>query len=297
VTSQGRRLKDLLERKGVTIAPGAVDVLSARVFKQVGYEMVWAGGFMSSASQLGWADANVISLTEHATYVRNIVLATDLPVLADVDNGYGSAINVIRTVREMESAGAAGIVIEDQIMPKRCGLFPGNRPIVSADEMAGKIRAATESRSDPDFVIVARTDAFGAGLGLEDALERATRYVDAGANAVLPISKAFENLAAFANAADLGAPLLTAPTLFPWVSTDDLDRLGFKIMIQPLVAALTMYRALHDAMSVLLEQGAPEVLVDRMWTFEDMTALVELDDITTWEERYMPSGSTLVETT
>src|SRR5712692_7236669 len=113
--SPGRRLRELFERDGVTIAPGAVDVLSGRVFKRVGYEMIWAGGFMSSASQLGWADANVIGLTEHSAYVRNLALSTGLPVLVDVDNAYGSAINVIRTVREMEAAGAAGVVIEDQV--------------------------------------------------------------------------------------------------------------------------------------------------------------------------------------
>lgn len=294
MASAGRRLRDILGRTGVTIAPGAVDVLSGRVFKRIGYEMIWAGGFMSSASQLGWADANIISLTEHATYVRNLVLSTGLPTLVDVDNAYGSAINVIRTVREIEAAGGAGVVIEDQVFPKRCGLFPGNRPIVSQAEMVGKIRAALDARTDKDFVIVARTDSFGAGLNVDEAISRARAYVAAGADAILPISKKWENLESFGRNAKLGKPMLTAPTLFPWVNTKLLDEIGFKIMIQPLVAAQSMYKALTDAMTVLLRDGTPNALVGGMWTFKDLSDLVEIDQITAWENEYLPEGSSLV---
>ena len=292
--SMGKRLRALLERKGVTIAPGAMDVLSCMLFEQVGYEMIWAGGFMSSGSQIGWADANVLTLTEHVAYVRNIRLSTNLPILVDVDNGYGGAVNVIRTVREMELAGAAGIMLEDQVVPKRCALFPGNRPIITVEEMVGKIKAALDSRTDDSFVIAARTDSFGAGLSLNEALDRASAYVQAGADAILPISKNWDNLERFALADRIKLPLITAPTLFPDISTAHLDKVGFKIMIQPLVATQIALKAMREAMTVLLREGTTASLVDRMVTFPELSQILRLDQVARWEERFVPSGTTLV---
>lgn len=293
--SMGKRLRTLLTRDGVTIAPGSMDVLSCRLFEQVGYEMIWAGGFMSSASQIGWADANVLTLNEHASYVRNIRMSTDLPILVDVDNGYGGAVNVIRTVREMESAGAAGVMLEDQVVPKRCALFPGTRPIISIEEMVGKIKAALHARTDENFVIAIRTDSFGAGLTVDQAIERAATYVRAGADAILPISKKWDNLERFALRAKLGVPLLTAPTLFPEITTAHLDKIGYKIMIQPLLATQIAIKAMRDAMTVLLREGTRISLVDRMATFPELSQLVRLDQIAEWEERFVPTGTSLVD--
>ncbi len=290
----GNKLRALLERKGVTIAPGAMDVLSCMLFEQVGYEMIWAGGFMSSASQIGWADANVLTLTEHAAYVRNIHLSTNLPILVDVDNGYGGAVNVIRTVREMELAGAAGIMLEDQVVPKRCALFPGNRPIISVQEMVGKIKAALDARTDDSFVIAARTDSFGAALSLDEALDRASAYAQAGVDAILPISKKWDNLERFALAGRIKLPLLTAPTLFPEISTAHLDKVGFKIMIQPLVATQIALKAMREAMTVLLKEGTPASLVNRMVSFKELSQTLRLDQVAGWEDRFVPSGTTLV---
>jgi len=292
--SMGRQLRTILGRDGVTIAPGAIDVLSCMLYKDVGYEMIWAGGFMSSASQIGWADANVLTLTEHAAYVRNIRLATELPILVDIDNGYGGAVNVVRTVREMERAGAAGVMLEDQVIPKRCALFPGNRPIISTEEMVGKIKAALDARVDESFVIAARTDSFGSGLSVDGALERAAAYVEAGAEAILPISKKWENLERFGTRARLGVPLITAPTLFPEVTTALLDKIGYKIMIQPLISTQVALKAMREAMATLLREGTPVSLVDRGISFPELSELLRLGEVARLEERFVPSGTSLV---
>jgi len=292
--SMGKRLRTILDRKGVTIAPGAIDVLSCLLFQEIGYEMIWAGGFMSSASQIGWADANVLTLTEHATYVRNIRLATNLPILVDIDNGYGGAVNVIRTIREMEQAGAAGVMLEDQVIPKRCALFPGSRPIISKEEMIGKLKAALDARTDESFVIAARTDSFGAGLSVNEAIDRASAYVETGVDAILPISKKWENLERFATTAKLKVPLITAPTLFPQITTAHLDTVGFKIMIQPLIAAQVALKAMKEAMTTVLREGTPLSLVDRALTFPELSALLRLDEVAGWEEKFVPSGTSLV---
>lgn len=293
--SMGRRFKDLLQRDGVTMAPGATDMVSCLIFKEVGFETIWASGFMASGSLIGWPDTNVLSLSEHAAYVRNIVLTTDLPVFVDIDNGYGSAINVIRTVREMEAAGAGAMLMEDQVMPKRCALFPGNRPIISVPEMVGKIKAFVDTRKDPDLVLVARTDSFGAGLSVSEAIDRANAYVEAGADAIIPISKKWDNLEQFARKANLDVPLVTGPTLFPDITTKFLDEIGYKLMIQPLAPAQIIVKALRETMPILLRNGAPQALLDRMCSFDELKNLLRLGQVVEWEEKYVPSGTSLVD--
>lgn len=293
--SMGRRFKDLLVRDGVTIAPGATDMLSCLIFKEVGFETIWASGFMASGSLIGWPDTNVLTLSEHATYVRNIVLTTELPVFVDVDNGYGSAINVIRTVREMEAAGAAAMLMEDQVVPKRCALFPGNRPIITVQEMVGKIKAFVDTRKDPDLVLVARTDSFGAGLSVSEAIDRASAYVEAGADAIIPISKKWENLEQFARRADLAVPLVTGPTLFPQITTRFLDEIGYKLMIQPLAPAQVIVKALRETMATMKRDGSQQALQERMCSFDELKDLLRLGQVVEWEQKYVPSGTSLVD--
>lgn len=284
-------LREILHRDGITIMPGLTDVMSARIYKSVGFECLWAGGFMSSGASLGLPDANLLSITEHAQYVKNVVLSTGLPVLVDIDNGGGGILNVIRAVREIEQAGAAGIVLEDQDFPKHCALFLGGRPIIDTAEMVGKLRAACDARVDPNFVIIARTDAFGAGLSVDEAIARAKAYEAVGIDALLPISKNFANLANFAKQADLSIPMVIAPTLFPEAGTAELNSLGYKIVIQPLMGAQASYKALIDAMKLLTDEGAPQGFVDRMLTFEQLSALAGVPEATAAEDRYLPMGS------
>lgn len=291
--SVGRRFKDLLESDGVTIAPGATDMMSCLIFQELGFKTIWAGGFMASGCLIGWPDTNVLSLSEHATYVRNIVQTTGLPVFVDIDNGYGSAINVIRTVREMEAAGAAAMLMEDQVVPKRCALFPGNRPIIPVQEMVGKIKAFVDTRKDPDLVLVGRTDSFGAGLSVGEAIDRAGAYVEAGADAIIPISKHWDNLEQFARRSKLGVPLVTGPTLFPHITTRYLEEVGYKLMIQPLAPAQIIVKALRESMAILQRDGSPQALVDRMCSFDELKDLFRLGQVVEWEERYIPEGTSL----
>lgn len=291
-------LRQRLTKDEVLLVPGSQDVLSVRLFEKMGFEAVWAGGFMSAASRLGLPDANLITLSEHAEFARHCAFSVDVPVIVDVDNGFGNAINVIRTVREFERAGVAAIVLEDQVVPKRCGLFPGKRPIIEADEMVGKIRAATDAREDDAFMIIARTDSFGAGLSIDDAVERAKTYVDAGADAVLPISKQWENLAGFAKTArneGLRCPLITAPTLFGDVTYQQVGELGFNAQIQPLAAPAAALWAMREVLETWKRDGAPGAYLDRSFTFEEITDLIGIPEIAEAENAYLPQGSSLTE--
>src|SRR5437016_6514554 len=175
---ESRRL--LLRGPGIVLAAGAHDALSAKLAEQAGFDAIWAGGFGISAVQ-AVPDANILTLTETLEAVRRIVDAVAIPVVADCDNGYGNAINVMRTAAEFERAGAAGICIEDNEFPKRCSFYAGvRRDLVAVEEHSRKIEAATAARRSPDFVVVARTEALIVGLGLDEACRRGRGYAEAG---------------------------------------------------------------------------------------------------------------------
>src|SRR5436309_3343203 len=175
-----RRLRELLQAPGAIRSLGAHDVFTARLIEAAGLETVFLGGFGTSASLLGLPDVGLLPLTEMADAVRRMAQRVQIPVVADGDSGHGDLHNVARTVREFERAGAAGILIEDQVTPKRCGHFQGKQ-VIPADGMVLKLRAALDARRDHDLVIVARTDA-RAVEGIESAVERANRYGEAGAD-------------------------------------------------------------------------------------------------------------------
>src|SRR6516162_10036620 len=175
-----RRLRQLLNNPGVIRSLGAHDVFTARLVERAGLETVFLGGFGTAASLLGLPDVGLLTLTEIADAVRRMAARVEIPVVADGDTGHGDLHNVVRTVREFERAGAAGILLEDQVTPKRCGHFAGKQ-VIPVAEMVLKLKAALAARTDPDFVIVARTDA-RAVEGIDGAIERANRYGAAGAD-------------------------------------------------------------------------------------------------------------------
>src|SRR6266480_1601209 len=180
MTTATRQLRELLKRPGIIRSLGAHDVFTARLIEAAGLETVFLGGFGTSASLLGLPDVGFITLTEMADVVRRMATRVSIPVVADGDTGHGDLHNVVRTVREFERAGAAGILLEDQVTPKRCGHFQGKQ-LISAEEMVLKLRAALDARRDPNFVIIARTDA-RAVEGIDRAIERANCYGGVGAD-------------------------------------------------------------------------------------------------------------------
>ena len=172
--------KKLILDEDILVMPVAYDAVAARIIEQVGFKAVALGGYATSASFLGKPDMSLLTLTENVNHARNIAAAVNIPVFTDGDTGHGNVTNVIRTVRDFERAGVAGLFIEDQVFPKRCGHLEGKQ-VVPAEEMIAKIKAAVDARKDPDFVIMARTDAL-AIYGLNEAIDRANKYREAGAD-------------------------------------------------------------------------------------------------------------------
>src|ERR1700736_2962192 len=225
------QLRQLLADPDLIIAPGAYDALSARLIAQAGFSTVYMTGFGTAASVLGQPDVGLLTMSEMVS--RAAALASvvgDIPLIADADTGYGNPINVRRTIQEYERAGVAAVHIEDQIWPKKCGHMEGKQ-VIPIDEMVQKVRAAVDARQDPDFVIIARTDA-NAVNGLEDALRRGRAYRDAGADVIfIEAPRSMEELQAIVQAFP-GVPLLynwAESGKTPLLSLDEIRTLGFKL--------------------------------------------------------------------
>jgi carboxyvinyl-carboxyphosphonate phosphorylmutase len=249
------RLRRMLAEPGLIVAPGAYDGFSARLIEAAGFSAVYMTGAGTAASHLGQPDLGLTTLTEMATHASHLAGCISLPLIADADTGYGNALNVVRTVREYEKAGVAGLHIEDQVAPKKCGHIAGKQ-IVPAAEFADKIRAAVEYRTDPDLVIIARTDA-RAVSGLDDAIERANLYREAGADVIF--FEAPQSLAEIERVSrEVKAPLLANMVQggrTPAVKVSELERLGFKIVIFPGVCMRAAVPAIESALERLKQTG------------------------------------------
>jgi 2,3-dimethylmalate lyase len=249
------KLRQMLNSPGIILAPGAYDGISARLIERQGFKAVYMTGAGTAASVLGQPDIGLTTLTEMTTHAAHIASCVSLPVIADADTGYGNALNVIRTVREYERAGVAAIHLEDQVFPKRCGHLAG-KAVIPAKEFAEKIRAASENRTDPDFIIIARTDARAVN-GLDDAIARARLYREAGADVIFveaPTSR--EEIERIAR--EVEAPLLSNQVpggRTPAVTASELEKLGYKIVIFPAVGFMAAALAIEEALSKLKETG------------------------------------------
>jgi len=284
------RLRELLQGPGIVMVPGAHDAFTAKLIEQAGFSACYMTGAGTVAALLGLPDVGLITLTEMVMNARYIARAVSIPVISDADNGYGNAINVMRTVREYEAAGVAGIHIEDQIFPKKCGHMDG-KALVSLDEMAGKIRAAREAREDPDFVIIARTDS-RAVEGIEAAIRRANAYAEAGADVIFPEApQSREELARFAR--EIRAPLLANMTEFgksPLVPAAELERLGYRIVLYPASALRVAHRAIQELLGQIKQTGSQEACLERMAHRQEMYELVGLPAVHEAERRFMPKA-------
>ena len=249
------RLRTMLEEPGIVVAPGAYDGFSARLIEAAGFKAVYMTGAGTAASHLGQPDLGLATLTEMASHASHLASCVSLPLIADADTGYGNALNVVRTVREYEKAGVAGLHLEDQVAPKKCGHIVGKQ-VVPPKEFADKIQAAVEYRTDTDLVIIARTDA-RAVTGLDDAIARANLYREAGADVIF--LEAPQSLAEIERIArEVKAPLLANMVQggrTPAVTIAELERLGFKLVIFPGVCMRAAVPAMETALESLKQHG------------------------------------------
>lgn len=291
--THARRLRELLRRPEPVVAIGAHDALSAKLAATEGFEAIWASGFGISAVN-AVPDANILTMTETLEAVKRMIEAAPIPVIADCDSGYGNAINVMRTVREFSREGAAGLCLEDNIFPKRCSFYGGvQRELVPTEEHADKIRAAISAKADPDFVIIARTEALIAGYGFDEALTRARAYADAGADAVLVHSKAktFDELREFTTRWKQYAPLVAVPTIYRDVTLTELARHGFVMAIFANQLLRGSIRAMRETLATLRETGCLASVEDRIVPLSDVYELVGLKDLQRNEREYLGQGS------
>ncbi|NOT53265.1 MAG: isocitrate lyase/PEP mutase family protein [Deltaproteobacteria bacterium] len=248
-------LRRMLNEPGIIVAPGAYDGISARLIERHGFKAVYMTGAGTAASALGQADLGLTTLTEMATHAAHIAGCISLPLIADADTGYGNPLNVIRTVREYERAGVAALHLEDQVFPKKCGHIAG-KAVIPMKEFAEKIRAAAENRTDPDFIIIARTDARAVN-GIDDAIERGLRYREAGADVIFveaPTSR--EEIERVAR--EIKAPLLSNQVpggKTPGLTVTELEQLGYKMVIFPVVSLMSATLAIESALTKLKERG------------------------------------------
>jgi 2-methylisocitrate lyase-like PEP mutase family enzyme len=260
-------------------------MVSARLVERAGFQAVYMTGFGQSASHLGLPDAGYISFPEMLERATNMVRAVGIPVLADGDTGYGNELQVRRTVERYEAAGVAGMHIEDQVFPKRCGHTLG-RQVIPAEDMVRKVRAAVDARRNPDFLLIARTDA-RTGHGLEEALRRARLYQAAGADAVFVESPESEaELAEAARGFRLPVANMVEAGRTPMLPAPRLAALGFKLAIFPVTALLAAARGIERALVALREHGMSAPAAGDMMTFTELTELVGFPEVWDLERRY-----------
>ncbi len=285
--SHSEKLRSILDQGRLVRMPCAYDGLSARIAQSVGFSAVAFSGNAVSASLLGLPDIGVMTLTENLEHAGRIARGLQIPMICDADTGYGGIMNVMRTVREFEAAGVAGIHIEDQVTPKRCGLLPQGIPVLSQAEACQKIKAAVHARTDKNFVIIARTDAKSMH-GLEDAAQRARAYAQAGADAVLVMgANTPEELRYVADVAQ--APLVVVvqeagPTTE--LTNAMLESVGCVFALHAGVARYAVVKALQDAFGALHQDTHTRSVRDRMASFEDYNQILGMDDWLALERQF-----------
>jgi len=281
------RLRALLDSGQTILAPGAFDPLAARLVEEAGFPAVYMTGFGTAAALIGRPDVGLLTMTEMADNAARIAACVDIPLIADADTGYGNPLNVIRTVGAFEAAGAAGIHLEDQVAPKKCGHLEG-KLVIPAAEMAAKIRAAADARSQTDFVIIARTDA-RAVEGLASALERARMYREAGADALF-----IEAVVTEQEAQEVARAFPDVPLLFNWaeggktppIGLDRLTELGYRIVIFPISTLLAATAAMRRILREIAQAGTPAAALGELPAFSDFVDFIGLPAVREVEQRY-----------
>jgi len=284
-----RKLKRLLARRQLLIAPGVFDGLSARLVEEAGFEAIYLSGG-AVARSMGVPDIGLLTMSEVIERAAQVVAAVKIPVIADADTGYGNALNLVRAVREFERAGVAAIHIEDQITPKRCGHLEG-KEVISLAEMEKKLEAALQSRSDPDFIIIGRTDS-RAVHGLDDAIQRGKSFARLGVDAVFveaPQSEAeMETIARSIPEVPLMVNMFKGGKT-PLLPASRLEEMGFRIAIFPSESQRAAIYAMREALAMLKRDGSTEAMDDRLTTFKERDRIVGLEEWERLERQYLKS--------
>ena len=284
-----KKLREMIDAGGYTIVPGAYDPLTAKLVELAGFKAIYVTGGGVSRSQ-GYPDLGLMTLTENVQLLSRLVDAVGIPVIADMDTGYGNAVNIVRSIREFERAGVAGFHIEDQVAPKKCGHYEG-KAVIGVAEMVGKIKALVDTRRDPDMVIIARSDA-RAVEGLEAAIDRVNAYIDAGADVgFVEAPQSVEEMASI-------PPKLKGPALAnvftggktPALPADQLEKMGFRLGIYPSQTQRAAIAAVKDVLNVLKRDGDTAAMEDRLATFSDREAVVNSGWWREHESKYLHYG-------
>jgi 2-methylisocitrate lyase-like PEP mutase family enzyme len=283
--------KQLLQRDRLLVAPGCFDGLSARLIQEAGFEAAYLSGG-AVARSMGVPDIGLVTLSEVIDRAAQVASVVNIPIIADADTGYGNAVNLVRAVREFERSGVAAIHIEDQITPKRCGHLDG-KEVIPLEEMEKKLEAALASRSDPDFCIIARTDARGVH-GFDDAIRRGRAFAKLGVDAIFVEAPQSEAELAEIPRAIVGVPLLV--NVFkggktPMLPVDRLQQMGYRIAIYPSETQRAGIHAMRQALGLLKRDGTTEAMDDALTTFKERDKIVGLDEWQQLEQRYLASAA------
>ncbi len=284
--SRAEQIRVHLRAGATLVMPGVYDALSARLATRAGFEVIFIAGYSVAATALGEPDFGLVTQTEIVAVARAVCRATPLPVIVDADTGYGNAVNVVRTVRELQAAGAAGIFLEDQIWPKRCGHMRGKR-VIPLEEQIQKLRAAVDARAEGDLFIVARTDA-RAAVGLEEAIRRGRAFHETGADAVfIEAPESVEEMRAVAAA--VPGPLVAnmiEQGVTPVETPEQLRALGYRLIVWPLAGLFASARALADAYAALRRDGTSAAMRDRQMDFPEFNDVIGVEEKYALDARY-----------
>jgi 2-methylisocitrate lyase-like PEP mutase family enzyme len=278
MASAAGTLRERLARDEILVVPGAFDALTGRLLERAGFEALYRGGYAASAAAFGLPDLGITSSTEMVEHARRLCSAVSLPVIADADTGYGEVAQVIRTVHELERAGVAGIQLEDQVFPKRCGHMDG-KDVIAPELHEQKLRAALDARSH-ETLIVARTDAI-AVHGLEDAIARARRYADAGADVIFIDAPRSQDELSAIGSAGIGKPLLVNVSEYgrtPDLGAVAFERLGFSIALYPTSTLFAASQSTKDLAAALRADGSTRSVVPRMMPFDELNETLGKDE-------------------
>jgi len=281
-----RKFRELLQRDGMIVAPGACDALTARIVQAAGFEVCYMGGNGSVASMLGVPDIGLATFSEMAERARNVAACIDLPLICDADTGYGNVNNVIRTVRTLEQAGVVGIHLEDQVTPKKCGAMAGLK-LVSVEESAAKISAAVGARRDPDFIVIARTDS-RAVMDLEEAIRRVQAFEAAGADMVyVEMLRSLDEVKAVVDSVNVPVVYdVLETTGIEQPSNQELEAAGVKMAIYSMSGTLLMAGTMQHFMSDLKANGTTSSWISRMLPLHDYEKLLGSEEQAAYQSKY-----------